>query len=210
MSKSAAMSTTTPLPGASARGQRRRAELLQALSELLEERPLADIQIDDVARLAGITRSGFYFYFPTKAAAVAALVDDLLASMLTLAVDWYERDDEDHADRVRTSMTAVVGFWREHAALITAMFDASATDAVAAEIWESFLDRLKTRSTARIERDRKLGLAPDGVPADALAAVLIDATAHAMARDVRAIRAGDGPVAHTTDALVHTWDAAVY
>lgn len=199
------MATTSTPPGTSARGQRRRAALLEALAALLEERPLAEIQIDDIARRADITRSGFYFYFPTKAAAVAALMDDLIESFITVAVDWYERDDADHTGRVRAAMTAAVALWRENARLVAAMLDAAASDAEVAGIWEAFLTGLKATAADRIRRDRRLKLAPATIPAADLAAVLIDMTAYAMERDVR-----DGPLAHTTDALVHIWDRAVY
>jgi AcrR family transcriptional regulator len=197
-------------PGESARGRRRRAALLEALSELLEEAPLAEIQVEDIAARAGLTRSGFYFYFPTKAAAVAALMDDVLERMLTVAADWYTRDDDDHTDRVRQGITAVVTFWRAEAGMINAMFDAAASDGDARTIWDSLLSRLKARVADRIERDRALGLAPNGLPAADLAAVLVDMTAYAMDRDVRAITAGAGPLGHSAETLVHVWDTSLY
>ena len=125
--------------GNSARGQRRRELLLESLADLLEEKPLADIQIDDIAARAGITRSGFYFYFTTKAAAVAALVDDVLTDMLTVSSAWYERDDSDHTDRVRQGISAVAGLWRAQPGMITAMFDAADCDADVRAIWDSLL-----------------------------------------------------------------------
>lgn len=196
--------------GSSARGQRRRERLLEALSDLLEEKPLADIQIDDIAARAGITRSGFYFYFPTKAAAVGALVDDVLTDMLTVSSDWYERDDPDHTDRVRQGISAVVGLWRSQPGMITAMFDAAAINADVRGIWDSLLARLKVTVADRIERDRGLGLAPEGLPAAHLATVLVDMTAYAMERDARAIATGAGPLPHSIDTLVHVWDRAMY
>jgi hypothetical protein len=106
---------------------------------------------------------------------------------------------------VRAGLTAAVTLWREHAALVTAMFDAAASDPEVAAIWETFLTSLKDRGRDRIERDRRLGLAPTTIPAADLAAVLIDMTAYAMERDVR-----DGPLAHTVESLVHVWDRALY
>ncbi len=192
-------------PGKSARGQRRRADLLDALEQLLEDTPLAAIQIDDIARRAGITRSGFYFYFPTKAAAVAALVDDVLQGMLSVSAEWFEREDADHEGRVRAGVTAVAGYWREHAPLITAMFDAAATDPEVATIWDSLLARLKQSVAARMERDRELGLSGQTLATAPLAAVLIDMTAYAMERDARG-----GPTAGVVESLVHVWDRAMY
>src|SRR5689334_14926815 len=54
-------------------GDRRRAALLEALDELLQENDLEHIAIADISARAGVTRSAFYFYFENKAACVAAL-----------------------------------------------------------------------------------------------------------------------------------------
>ena len=41
----------------------RRAALLESLETLLRESRLEDINIADISRRAGLTRSAFYFYF---------------------------------------------------------------------------------------------------------------------------------------------------
>ena len=56
-----------------ARGDRRRTALLEALDHHLREGSLDSINIADISRRAGVTRSAFYFYFENKASAVAAL-----------------------------------------------------------------------------------------------------------------------------------------
>ena len=56
-----------------ARGEHRRAALLHALEAQLQERALADISVASITREAGVARSAFYFYFPSKNAAVAEL-----------------------------------------------------------------------------------------------------------------------------------------
>ena len=35
-------------------------------------------------------------------------------------------------------------------------------------------------------------------------------TAYAMERDARSIAAGEGPLPHSVDTLVHVWDRALY
>ena len=54
--------------------------LLEALDEHLrdaEPTPLDDINVADISRRAGVTRSAFYFYFENKADAVAALMEEM-------------------------------------------------------------------------------------------------------------------------------------
>jgi AcrR family transcriptional regulator len=46
---------------------------------LLDERALADISVDDLAKGAGISRPTFYFYFPSKEAVLLALLERMVA-----------------------------------------------------------------------------------------------------------------------------------
>ena len=59
-----------------ARGDRRRSALLESLDHYLREGSLDSINIADISRRAGVTRSAFYFYFENKASAVAALMEE--------------------------------------------------------------------------------------------------------------------------------------
>ena len=55
----------------------RRNAILESLDHHLREVGLDGINIADVTRRAGVTRSAFYFYFENKAAAVAALLEPM-------------------------------------------------------------------------------------------------------------------------------------
>jgi len=54
-------------------GESRELAILATAERLLSERPLAEISIDDLAQGAGISRSGFLFYFQSKEAVLLAL-----------------------------------------------------------------------------------------------------------------------------------------
>src|SRR5438093_12352317 len=105
----------------------RRAALLQALDRLLADRRLDAIAIADISREAGVTRSNFYFYFPSKGAAVAELVGPALDQMAALATSWDVAQRSTPAERVRQVVTETVSYWRQQAALMVAMADAAAT-----------------------------------------------------------------------------------
>jgi AcrR family transcriptional regulator len=206
--------STTPdrlrhVPGPKA-GDRRRAALLDALEELLETHALAEIGVADITRAAGVTRSGFYFYFPSKAAAVAALLADFYEEMLGAAAEWYEGGSAPPRDRLRTGMEASVAHWRERDALMVAMLDAVGTGTEVREIWHEWIDGFVGRVAGRIEEDRAAGLARDSVDAHALATALVGAVFHAMERDVRAIRAGEPPSDLVAPALTDVWQRAIY
>ncbi|MEU0674766.1 helix-turn-helix domain-containing protein [Streptomyces sp. NPDC006172] len=51
--------------------------LLSTALELFEQRGYAGTKVDDIAKAAGTTRVTFYAYFPSRAALMRALVDEL-------------------------------------------------------------------------------------------------------------------------------------
>src|SRR3954454_15598860 len=64
--------------GARASGDDRERAILTTAERLLEERPLSEISVEDLARGAGISRPTFYFYFPSKDAVLLTLVDRMV------------------------------------------------------------------------------------------------------------------------------------
>jgi TetR/AcrR family transcriptional regulator, ethionamide resistance regulator len=192
------------------RGDQRRTKLLGALEELLAVRSLADIGIADITRAAGVTRSAFYFYFPTKAAAVAALLADFRDQMRQAGTAWYEGDTASPLERVRAAVDASIRLWRDHASLIVAMLDGIGADPEVRDIWESWTQDFVEQITARIVQDRDAGLARPTSDPHALATLLMGATLYAMERDVRAITAGHASSDAIADALVELWHRTLY
>src|SRR5664279_2326750 len=63
----------------------RREAILSALDRWLQGSDLDAINVAEIAKEAGVTRLAFYFYFENKAAAVAALMEQMVDE--TLAVN---------------------------------------------------------------------------------------------------------------------------
>ena len=61
-----------------ASGDERERAILATAERLLEERPLGEISVEDLASGAGISRPTFYFYFPSKDAVLLTLVDRMV------------------------------------------------------------------------------------------------------------------------------------
>ncbi|MFC3501615.1 TetR/AcrR family transcriptional regulator [Micromonospora krabiensis] len=79
------------------KGDQRERALLDAARELLRHKPLAQLTIDEVAAAAGITRSGFYFYFESKQALLAQLYAETLGASEQEMIEWVESEDLDRA-----------------------------------------------------------------------------------------------------------------
>ncbi|WP_159149777.1 TetR/AcrR family transcriptional regulator, partial [Dietzia lutea] len=93
------MTPAAPSGTTSPRGDRRREALLAALDDRLKTTALDDISVADLTESAGITRSAFYFYFDSKAAAVGVLLA-MVQDEAHAAVETAVRGEGDFRTRV--------------------------------------------------------------------------------------------------------------
>lgn len=194
------------------RGEQRRERLLQALEKLLATQPFSTIEVVDITRAAGVSRSAFYFYFPSKAAAVGAMLGDVFGEIAEVLDQWTELGDN-VAERRRDvfdSLERVVAIWRQHAPLMAAMFDAASTDPEVSAMFDGHIDSFVAGSAARIRHERAVGEAPDGPEPEALARILVGMNVKALERDMRAIARGEPTGEDLAPMLAFVWDRVLY
>lgn len=191
------------------RGDLRRTALLEALDEHLRADPeigLDDINVADLSRRAGVTRSAFYFYFDNKAAAVAALMeemyDDAFGAADLLGGDGALRE------RVATAIRAVFDGWGRRTHVYRAMLEARATSPAVRERWRAYQASYAAVVADLVESERAAGLAPDGPAAGALATGLLDLNDRTLERIVRA--PADFDRDRHVEAVVHIWISSIY
>jgi len=160
-----------------ARGDKRRSALLESLDHYLRheysaEGSLDSINIADISRRAGVTRSAFYFYFENKASAVAALMEEMYDES-SAAADQL-RADGTPAENIEAMVRALFLTWDKHEHLFRASLDARATSATVRELWDSDRESFVPVVASMIEDERRAGAAPPGTDATALASVLLE------------------------------------
>jgi AcrR family transcriptional regulator len=155
-----------------ARGDRRRSALLESLDHYLRESSLDSINIADISRRAGVTRSAFYFYFENKASAVAALMGEMYDESLVAAEAL--RADGTPAENIEAMVRGLFTTWEKHEHLFRASLDARATSATVRELWDSDRESFVPVVASMIESERASGAAPPGTDATALASVLLE------------------------------------
>jgi AcrR family transcriptional regulator len=192
------------------RGDIRRTALLDALEALVAERPLSEIAIADIARAAGVSRSAFYFYFPSKAAAVAASMSDFYEEVEEAGSVWLAGGSGTPVERLTRSFEQVAELWRGRAGLLTAMLDAVGSDTEVRDMWDRWVQGFVDQSAVRISEERAAGLTRDSIDPHALATVLVGAVAYTMERDVRALSAGEEPPEGLIAAVVQLWYRTIY
>ncbi len=70
-----------------------RAALLRPPSGCSRERSLDELAVEDVLQEAGVSRASFYFYFESKNAIVAALLERIVDKVHAASLPWFERGD---------------------------------------------------------------------------------------------------------------------
>ncbi|MDO7867970.1 TetR/AcrR family transcriptional regulator [Nocardioides jiangxiensis] len=165
--------TTTPVRrrGGPTKGDQREAQILEAARGLLSDRSVNDLTVDAIAKAAGVSRTAFYFYFPTKHAVVAAMLDGLWEEFGTTHA-WLASTGPAPADlREHHRQTAAV--WQEHREILTCTMGPVGYEPLV-EWVEKARARYDQALAAKIRRDRAAGLATDGIDADALADMVSD------------------------------------
>lgn len=156
------------------RGDLRHEKILQVAEELLQAKHLSDITIEEIATGAGITRPTFYFYFDSKYALLAALVEDLMEHKFDAAASWFVRpDDIDPHQALIDAYTKVLKLWKANRRIVEEAANAIGLDANVRSVYLELVNRFVTATTAQIKRERLRGAAPPGPDPEALASTLI-------------------------------------
>ncbi len=159
------------------RGDRREQAILDGARALLEAAPLSQVTTDELASAAGLSRSSFYFYFDSKQAVLAALLEGLADELRAENGPWLEAAGPAEAE-LRAATAHSVALWRTHGGLLRQAFG-GAVDGQLADWRAGVIARGTDRLVLKVERDRSAGLAPPGPP-----------SAQVLARGLQALRIG--------------------
>jgi AcrR family transcriptional regulator len=188
------------------RGDERRTALLRAFDELLREQSLDEVNVAEISRRAGVTRSAFYFYFESKAVAVLALMGELYDEASD-ATDLLVKAEGEPEPRIRTVIGTLFDAVDRSPHTYRALLEARATSPSVREMWEAGRAEFAGMVAEMIERERVAGHAVAGPDAGALGAVLLDLNDQAVER--HALGLGPPREQHV-DALVTIWLSTIY
>lgn len=189
------------------RGDERRVALLRALDELLQQAPSLDsINVAEVSRRAGVTRSAFYFYFESKAMAVLALLEEMYDDAAA-ETDHLVAAVGEPESRIREVIGHLFDMVDRRPYAYRVLLEARATSATLREHWDAGRAGFAQEIAAMIASERTGGNAPAGADADALASVLLELND----RSIERYALGDGPArALHIDALTSIWVRTIY
>jgi AcrR family transcriptional regulator len=208
---------TTAAQPRSARGRRaarpsgddRELAILETATRLLDERPLHDISVDDLAKGAGISRPTFYFYFPSKDAVLITLIERVIAEADSALDAVSDQTPTDRYAFWRTGINFFFAGFGAHKGVSRAGYEARATISEAGDLWSRFMQKWIDNTARIIEAERARGEAPKTLPSQDLATAL-----NLMNERVLMAAFADErpavPEGHVLDTLVHVWITTIY
>lgn len=152
---------------------RAQAAILAATERLLRERPLDALSVGDIITAAGISRSSFYAYFPSKTAVIAEALRRVMHEVHVAVAPLRSPPEGDAEAVVRLSLSRWVQVGRRHGALLRAVSEQWPRDAELRALWFDMLQSLAAATADVIAAARRAGQAPPGADPDALATCLI-------------------------------------
>lgn len=185
--------------------------ILTTAEKLLQDRGLADISVDDLARGAGLSRPAFYFYFPSKDAVLLRLFERVVmeADATVPHRDDLPADAGSVASWWRAGIRAFLASFTDHRAVTLAAMVSRPTSPELRELWSTFMSKWVARVAEMIEAERSRGAAPSTVAAADLSAALNLMNERVMVASLSTERPGMAEAA-ALDALVHIWVTSIY
>lgn len=172
--------------------------ILAATEELLRERPLNELSVADIIERAGISRTSFYAYFPSKTAVIAECLRRVMDEVEIAAQPFLSLSGGDPEAAIRDSVQQWVTLCTAHGALLRTVSEEWPHDDELRRLWFDMLEKT-TAGTARvIRRARRRGDAPAGADPETLAACLM----WAYERVLHVALVGDAQGLPGPDALV--------
>ena len=182
-----------------------------ATERLLATRRFADLSVADIISEAGVSRASFYFYFASKYELLSAVSERAIDEVYAVTQTWLHRAEaEPPLDALQTAMRGAVARWAAHGPVLRAVVESSASAPEIDAQWKRLIARFSAATAEQIERERAAGVAPPGMDARALGALLTWMTERALYLMV----SGGEPEFADADALVETltgvWWRAIY
>ena len=145
------------------KGDQRERALLDAARTLLREKSIGQLTIDELAGAAGIARSGFYFYFESKQAVLAALCERVIGEWDRDMAEWLASDGLDR-QALRRGMAGSLARWRVDGRWLSEAFINPDPGPEVIQIRARINEEGCSAVSRRIERDARAGLTVAGPP----------------------------------------------
>ena len=159
---------------AQSKGDRNEQAIIDAAERLLQRQSINEISTEALARGAGISRPGFYFYFGSKQDVLLSLMDRLVDEQDAVIETLRETVADNPLAALATAIRASAQVWRKQGHMLHAVLEAADSSPRIRALWQSRMDRFVGVIAETITAERDRGAAPDvGPSAKELAGALV-------------------------------------
>ncbi len=203
-----------PEPALQRRGDKQRQAILQAVRELLQEKPFAELSVSTISMRAGVARSGFYFYFDSKYAVLAQLMAEAAQELEELTHYFAPREPGESPEQfARRMVGSAAAVYSHNDPVVTACNAARHTDREIRDILEDQFEAVLRQILAIVEAEIAGGTAhpiSDDIPT--LVRTLAGTTSLMLTGDPLLIgrHGGDVDVARRVRILEQLWLHALW
>lgn len=190
------------------RGDKQRDAIIEAVRELLQERPFAELSVSTISARAGVARSGFYFYFDSKYSVLARIVSEAMEELDALTHNFAPREpDETPAAFAKRMVGSAAAVYAINDPIMAACTAAQNTDAEIRDLMADFEDGVIAKIVGLVEQDAGRRPISDDLPA--LVRTLVSTTAYTLSRDSAFIGRGGDPQ-RAVDIVERLWLSALW
>jgi AcrR family transcriptional regulator len=193
------------------RGDRQRQAIVQAVRELLEERPFAQLSVSSISDRAGVARSGFYFYFDSKYAVLAQILADATHELEELTEYFAPRGpDESPAAFAKRMVGSAAAVYAHNDPVMSACNAARNTDAEIRDLLDQQVEGVVQQIIGIVNDELRAGTAhpiSDDIPV--LVRTLAVTTVQTLSGDT-AFLGADGDVQRGVQVLEALWLNALW
>ena len=190
--------------------------ILAAARSFLERNPFREMTVERVMARTGLSRPAFYAYFRDRYELVARVLEGIGGLLFAVDRRWLVGAEESReearlvlAEALRRGAETFV----RYGPVLRAISEAASQDERLEEVYRyGLIERLIGSVAARVERDRKRGLAPKGVDPEEMARALVLMTERYLLDAFG--KPEDRPSREKTEAVVETlvavWASTLY
>jgi TetR/AcrR family transcriptional regulator, ethionamide resistance regulator len=147
--------------------------IFEATERLLAEQPLHELSVAQIITAAGLSRATFYHYFSSKFEVVAALMLRIFEEMYSETHTVLEAPWTDPGSALRSSLETGMETWFAHRDVIHAVLENQHAVPALAQVWSAASAPFVAVLTDQIRREREAGRSIPGLPAEAIATMLV-------------------------------------
>jgi AcrR family transcriptional regulator len=201
------MTTASELrQGRRERHRQTRREIIEAALTLAADAPFKDLTVDQISRLAGVSRTAFYIHYRDKGELLMEAVEEVAAALYEQADRWWHGEGEP-AELVREAVGGVARVWASQAQVLAAVTEASTYDDEVREFWVGVVGRFVSATEEHIRAEVAAGRTPASVDAASAADALCWMTERYCYIH---LCGGDRTPNQVTAELTRVWTATLY